>query len=127
MVGIPGGPIGPGGPVGPGGPIGPGTNGGMPSASPPPSFMPLRGGPRMGSRLWRSDSVPLMPSMPIGPSGEHPPETGDDVGGAVGKPGEVAAKVLDSAELAEVTVYGIATLYERFPARKKDASTTGKP
>jgi len=76
--------------------------------------------------------MPMMPMMPGGPrTGAGGPRvegmTGGDPGKAAG-----AAHVVDNARLVELSVYAVASLYERFPPRPKPASsesgtTTTKP
>jgi hypothetical protein len=46
---------------------------------------------------------------------------------ATPKAGEATAQVQDTARLVELSIYGIATLYERFPPRKKPEPTPGAP
>ncbi|MBY0231243.1 MAG: hypothetical protein K2W96_18330, partial [Gemmataceae bacterium] len=89
-----------------------------------PVIPPLRGGPRLGG----AGDAPFKPVIP--PRGGGGEEKGDDAKGAKepAKPGETRAKVLDNAALVDLTVYGVATLYERFPAPpKKTATTPPKP
>jgi hypothetical protein len=54
---------------------------------------------------------------PLGPGGPGP---GEGPGG----PDGTASQVQDTAVLMELTVYGIATLYERFPPKPKSAEST---
>ena len=96
MFGVAGGPPMAGGP--------PPMTGGNPGMIPPPAFAGFMLGGRMGGGGGMS------PPKGVGP------EAGDDVKGGAVK-GGTGAKVIDGAQLVEITIYGIATLYERFPPR----------
>jgi hypothetical protein len=100
-----------------GGPPRGGSSGGPPLPMGGSSGGPPRGGSSGGPPLpmGGSSGGPPIPMgggqfLPFNPSDGTPPKVGDD----------------DQAEgnrnLIEVSVYGIATLYERFPARKKTPS-----
>jgi hypothetical protein len=100
----------------------PGMIGGGPPTSsfvPPPATI---GGGR-GGRLGRLGGMTGLP--PRGPGGQPPREVGDDVYGAEpgkdGKGSKAGGKVLDSAQLVDVCIYGVAILYERFPPRPGSA------
>ena len=112
-------------PVGPKPPFGPGTLQRPPMGSPPPGVgVPPMGSPPPGV------GVPPMGSPPSGvgvpPMGSPPPGVGvPPMPG--GMPGEGAAaqpadnSALGDHNLIELTVHGVAALFERYPARKKPA------
>ncbi len=91
---------------------------GMMGGAPPgrPVFMPPPVFGAGGGRMGRMGGMAMpAPRPPVGGVGG---EAGEDVFGAEpGKDGSTGGKVLDAAQLVDVTIYGIATLYERFPAR----------
>jgi hypothetical protein len=101
-------------------------SGGRGSMSPPAGMGPRSGGDLRGSGSGRPTTGPASsgrPGMtgpqPYGPSGPRP-------GGAGGTPDPTVGQPVDNARLVELVIYGLATLYERFPARPKDA-TPGAP
>jgi hypothetical protein len=60
---------------------------------------------------------PRMPGVGFtGAVGFRPGEDFTGSGGAAVRTGETVTQVQDTAKMVELTVYGIATLYERFPA-----------
>jgi hypothetical protein len=95
-----------------------GPRGAMMGSMRPPAAMggsDLRPGGGRGSLRPPSGTTP----SPIGPAPLAPSGSGD-------KPADSTAHVQDTARLVELSVYGVATLYERFPPRSKDA-TPGTP
>ena len=85
-------------------------------------------------------SMPMMPGMGSGSGsgmgmGSGPPGGGRMLFGGPrdgdgpnlpggGTPGTVTnARIIDNARLVELSIYAIASIYERFPARIKDTTT----
>jgi hypothetical protein len=97
-----------------GAPVGPGMLGGERDRRPGGPAMPgIPGGFKGGLKLG-GPGGPGMPSPPGGFRGMGPPMPG----GAAGDGGDEA-----DPNLIELTVYGIAVLYERFPPKKKPEGT----
>ncbi|MFO0879652.1 MAG: hypothetical protein U0840_20085 [Gemmataceae bacterium] len=124
-------------------PPSPGASGGTaPPAGPPPGGMAPtsapgaarsgRGGMAMPPGMGGGAGPAMMGGMGyprpfIG--GPRPGEEGAPsmVGGAGGAPGAAGPSVPNSVRLVELTVYAIASLYERFPPRAKDPNAPATP
>jgi hypothetical protein len=111
----------------PGGkPMGPGA------MMPPGGMMPPPGGPlgtggRAGSRPGSNPFARPGSSggMMMPPGGMFPPGS---EGSGLGRPAEQATQYVDNARLVECSIYGIASLYERFPPKQEtpaEATTPG--
>jgi hypothetical protein len=97
-----------------------------PSTMPMP--MPMGGGPRSSSTPPGMMAGYGRGSRFTGGAGFRPGEsftgeTGMGPGGTVVQPGANTAPVQDNAKMVELTVYGIATLYERYPPAPPAAET----
>lgn len=83
-----------------------------------------RPGPVMiGSNDGRPGSAGLLPRPFV--SGPASDGGMGGVGGTTTAPTDAKAQVIDSAELVELSIYGVASLYERYPPREKPTTTTG--
>lgn len=110
----------PGYPPGASGPAAPGT---MPGGAVPPGYgsPPGPGGPGMSPGPGRGMFPGMIPGRPFLPGAGDP-------GGARGGPAETTSGFVDNARLVELSIYGIASLYERYPPRPvADTPSPGSP